>query len=440
MQDEFFALADAITPLLRGGEVYTASFSGEASDFVRFSGGAVRQAGSVQQRSLTIDLIEGKRHASGTLTLSGSAAEDRERLRALVGELRAMRGQLADDPYLLYATDAPSTERRQTAQLPERAAAVAEIEAIGRGRDLVGIYAAGAMHAGFASAFGQRNWYTSENFNLDWSFFHDADKAVKAAYAGTAWDSEALRRKAELAGEQLAGLARPAKRIAPGRYRVYLAPAALWELLGVLGWGGFGLRAHRTKTTPLLRMIEEGARLHPSIRLIENTAEGAAPDFQDAGFLRPERVVLIDGGAYRDCLVSPRSAVEYGVATNGASGAEAPNSIDMAAGTLPSERILSELGTGIYVSNLWYLNFSDRTACRTTGMTRFATFWVEHGQIVAPLDVMRFDETVYRMLGEHLVGLTAEREFILDPGSYFQRSTDSARLPGALVDEFTLTL
>jgi predicted Zn-dependent protease len=440
MQDEFFAIADAIRPLLRGAEIYTAHFSGEASDFVRFAGGAVRQAGSVQQRAVTVDLIEGRRHASGVLTLSGSPVEDRARLAALIGELRAMRAELADDPYLLYATDAPSTDRRHVARLPERAAAVNEIQAMGRGRDLVGIYAAGAMHAGFASSFGQRNWYSTENFNLDWSFFYDADKAVKAAYAGTEWNSEALHRKAELAGEQLAGLARGPKRIAPGRYRVYLAPAALWELLGVLGWGGFGLRAHRTKTTPLLRMIEEGARLHPSIRLMENTAEGVAPDFEDAGFARPDQVVLIDAGAYRDCLVSPRSAVEYGVPTNGASGAEAPSSIDMAAGTLPSERILAELGTGIYVSNLWYLNFSDRTACRTTGMTRFATFWVERGQIVAPLEVMRFDETVYRMLGEHLIGLTAEREFILDPGSYYQRSTDSARLPGALVDDFTLTL
>jgi predicted Zn-dependent protease len=92
------------------------------------------------------------------------------------------------------------------------------------------------------------------------------------------------------------------------------------------------------------------------------------------------------------------------------------------------------------VSNLWYLNFSDRTACRATGMTRFATFWVEHGVIQSPVEVMRFDETIYRMLGENLVGMTAERELILDPGTYFQRSTDSARLPGALVEDFSLTL
>src|SRR5690606_29295212 len=111
----------------------------------------------------------------------------------------------------------------------------------------------------------------------------------------------------------------------------------------------------------------------------ELTAEGVGPDFQEAGFLRPDEVVLIDRGAFRDCLVSPRSALEYEVATNGASANEAPAAIDMAAGSLPAERVLNELGTGIYVSNLWYLNFSDRTACRATGMTRFATFWVERG-------------------------------------------------------------
>jgi hypothetical protein len=38
------------------------------------------------------------------------------------------------------------------------------------------------------------------------------------------------------------------------------------------------------------------------------------------------------------------------------------------------------------------------------------------------------------------VGLTAEREFMLDPGTYGCRSTYSARMPGALIDDFALTL
>ena len=117
-----------------------------------------------------------------------------------------------------------------------------------------------------------------------------------------------------------------------------------------------------------------------------------------------------------------------------------PESIDLAAGTVASRDVLRQLDTGIYINNLWYLNYSDRPACRITGMTRFATFWVERGEIRAPLNVMRFDETLYRMLGENLEGLTSERDFILDSGTYGSRSTSSSRVPGALVKDFTFTL
>jgi predicted Zn-dependent protease len=439
MQDEFFSIADAIGPLLRGDEIYTCSFSGESSDFVRFTRGAVRQAGTVVQRGLAIDLISGRRHAAGTLTLSGTPAADRAALHHLIAELRAVRAAVPDDPYLLYATDVRSSSRARPAALPDGTAVV---DAVRRadGADVVGIYAAGASYAGFANAFGQRNWSVAPSFNLDWSVVGDADRAVKASYAGTHWDGTEFERQMDAAVQQLAALARPPRAVRPGRYRTYLAPAAMFELVGVLGWGGFGLRAHRTKTTPLIRMTEQGARLHPSVQITENIAEGIAPDFEPAGFRRPDRVMLIRDGAYGECLASPRSAAEYGVPTNGASGGEAPVSIDVGAGELPRDAILRALGTGLYVSNLWYLNFSDRSACRTTGMTRFATFWVERGEVVAPVEAMRFDETIYRMLGDNLIGLTAERELILDPGSYGRRSTDSARLPGALVDEFTLTL
>ena len=75
-----------------------------------------------------------------------------------------------------------------------------------------------------------------------------------------------------------------------------------------------------------------------------------------------------------------------------------------------------------------------------TGMTRFATFWVENGVIKAPLSVMRFDETLFRMLGDNLIDLTAERDLIMDSTTYQARSTESARLPGILVGEFSFTL
>ena len=53
---------------------------------------------------------------------------------------------------------------------------------------------------------------------------------------------------------------------------------------------------------------------------------------------------------------------------------------------------------------------------------------------------MRFDDTLYRMLGENLEALTRERELLLDPSTYEGRSTASARLPGALLRALRFTL
>lgn len=44
--------------------------------------------------------------------------------------------------------------------------------------------------------------------------------------------------------------------------------------------------------------------------------------------------------------------MEYGVPTNAANADEAPESLALAAGTLPESGVLEALGTGVYISNL----------------------------------------------------------------------------------------
>jgi predicted Zn-dependent protease len=440
VQEYFHEIADRLTAALRGDEVHLTSFSAEDSEFVRWNRGAVRQAGSVAQRYLIVDLALGRRHASGMITLSGDPGLDGPRLDALLADLREKRDALPEDPFFVYATEPRSGTRVRASRLAEPEQVLEEVASSAGGRDLVGLYAAGGLHAGFASSLGQRNWSSAHSYNLDWSLYADGDRAVKARYAGFEWDPGELERRAAAAAEQLSALARPPRAVAPGRYRVYLAPGALFDIVEMLGLGGFGLRAHRTRATPLLRMIQDGATLHPTVHLRENTAEGIAPPFEGAGFIRPDQVPLIRAGAYAECLVSPRSSIEFDTPTNGAGATEAPHSVEMDGGALAQDSVLAELGDGLYVSNLWYLNFSDRPACRTTGMTRFATFWVENGKLGAPAPAARFDDTVYNLLGENLIALTREREWILDPGTYGSRSTVSARLPGALIEDFTITL
>lgn len=438
MQEQFFELADLIQSSLRGGEGFLATFSAETSQFVRFNRSAVRQAGAVAQRYLTIELFRGTRHASQVITLTG--ADDHDSVLGAVATLRDVLTDTPEDPHFLINDTPVSTTRVLPNKLPTEDEAVAAILDAGKGHDLVGLFAAGPIHRGFANSYGQRNWDTVHAFAADFSFYLQNDKAVKVDHAGTAWDVGALAAKMTGAKTRLAALSRTPKTISPGRYRVFFAPAAMEEIFNLLSWGGFSLAAEKTATTPLIRMVDGGVTLDPRVTLAENSADGLAPGFQGEGFVKPVSVPLITKGAWTGSLASPRSAAEFNVAPNGADGTESPAALDMAAGELEDADVLATLGTGIYVGNLWYLNYSDRNACRLTGMTRFATFWVENGEIVAPLNVMRFDDTVYRMLGANLVALTAQRDLRLSTDTYESRSTRSMRLPGAVIADLAMTL
>lgn len=436
----FISVANWLRSLVRPGEFFTCWLSSEESDFVRLNQGQIRQAGQVSQQMLAIDWMEGQKHIQGTLSLSGHLDTD----CALIGQyLEQVRQQLRfvrEDPFLLYSTEVQSSQIKQPDALPQTEEAIGLLLQQTKGLDLVGLYAAGRIDKGFSNALGQHNWMSSHSFHLDFSLYAHQDKAVKSAYAGSTWDPTALFQCIEKAKTELELLKMPPERIAPGEYRVYLAPAALFEIFGLLNWGSFGEKAFRTKASALQRMRDEQIALSPLFTLSESTSKGLGPNFQMNGFVKPDQVNCIVHGQWYNAMVSPRTAKEFGIPTNGANPSESLESIEVAAGSLPKEKALEALGTGVWVNNLWYLNFSDRALGRMTGMTRFATFWVENGQIKAPLDVMRFDDSIFRLFGTHLEQLTQERDWIIDAHTYDERSTQTALLPGALIKRLKLTL
>jgi len=440
MESYFHELAAALDGLVAAGETYLASFSGEASDFVRMNHGRVRQPGSVVQRFLDLELIRGARHAAYRLSLTGRPDADRALLAATIARLRDTLPDLAEDPHLLYATDVRSSRDLRGAALPPAEAVIDTVLRAADGLDLGGIYAAGPVYRGFANSFGQRNWHEVTSFSLQWSLYHRADKAAKTTYSGFEWVDADFAARMTDARERLALLARPARSLEPGSYRAYLTPTAMEEIAGMLCWGGFSGRALATRQSCLFRLKDSSVALDPSVSFTEDTAGGTAPAFQDNGFSRPAAVPLIEGGKMAGSLVSPRTAREFNLNANGANASESPESLDMAPGMIAPADALAALDTGLYIGNLWYLNFSDRPACRITGMTRFASFWVEKGKVSAPVDVMRFDDSVFRLLGDRLIGLTSEREFVASSDTYRCRSVASMRLPGALVSEMAFTL
>lgn len=498
----FFDLCERLCQELRGEEVLFCNLAGEDSDFVRLNGNRIRQAGGISAWGLSLDLMAAQRQVQANCDLSGDRDADLARARSLLQRLRERLPHVPEDPYLNYSTTATESFRIQgsgnglgeglmsrgkglggedksgTGELlgvrtesrvqddpgvrkasrvqdesgPRRgsvggaapsgdwdsAGVIAELTQAAAGLDLVGIWASGELSAGLASSLGHRHWHASRSFNLDFSCYLAGDKAVKANLSGQAWDPQALA--ARLAGvrRELEILARPARVIPPGRYRAWLAPAAVAELLELLAWGGFGLKDHRTAQTSLLRLARGERPFDPRISLHEEHGRGLVPGFTAEGFVKPQSVTLIAAGRYQDCLVDSRSAREYGQVVNAAG--EAPESLALEPGELPVTEMARQLDTGLAIGNLWYLNYADRNDCRITGMTRFATFWVENGEPVAPVEAMRFDDSLYHLWGDRLEGLTRERELIVSPETYEGRSSASALLPGMLVSGIDLTL
>lgn len=440
MKDLFFALAQHAIGRLRGAEVLLANFSGEVSDFVRFNHGLVRQPMTVRQAYLTLQLIDGRRHDRTTLAVTGETAGDQAAIDAALAAMRADLPALPEDPYLLYNGAAVESNTESAGRLPQPDEAVETVTRAAAGLDLVGILSSGPVYRGFASSTGARHWHAVSSFLLDWSVYESGDKAVKSSFAAQHWTGGDVAQRIAATRAQLPYLARPARAIAPGGYRAYLAPAALDELLWMLNWGGVSAKEQRTQQSAIQDLVEARAQLSEQVTLREQIAGSLAPAFDAAGFTRPPAIDLIRAGRHAGSLVSPRTAQEYGIESNGANESEAMQAMTLEPGRLPRDEALRALDTGVYVGNLHYLNWSDRSACRITGMTRFATYWVERGAIVAPLAVMRFDDSLYRMLGSRLESLDDTADWILNSSTYGGRSIETSRVPGALIGELRLTL
>jgi predicted Zn-dependent protease len=438
----FEVFADVVASRARGGELIAATLEAEASEFVRFNGARLRQAGVVERAVVRLRLVDGDRQAFHRVTLPGLGADADAVAGALDEALATLRSVLAESPPdpLLDVNREAVFEVDEGPDAPfDREAFVDTVVSAAGDADLVGFCAAGPIARGFCSSAGARLWYRRSVVAFDWSIHLPVDaaggarKAVKAGWSAPVLDTEALAAAIARSRADAAVLARPARRLATGDYRVLLSPRALADLLELLGWGGFSARARRTGQSPLARLARGEATLSPTLSLVEDLDAGFAPGFQADGYRRPPRVPLIERGASAGTLVSPRTAREFGLASNAAVDAEMPESLRVAPGAMRSADALGRLGTGVSISNLWYLNWSDRAAGRLTGMTRFASLWVEGGEAVAPIDAMRFDDSVYRLLGEALEALGDAPERMPATDTYEGRAIGGIEAPAALV-------
>lgn len=439
VKKSFDYAADHLFQDLKSGEELVLNLDAEDSLFVRFNKSRVRQNTQVEQITLSMQIQSEGRTTKISFNLTGDAEVDLQRSRQYLQIARHECAQLPVDAYQIPLKNNGISDTRFTGQLLPSEDSIEAIVGAAQDVDLAGLYCAGPVITANRNSKGQSHWFSTENFFVDYSLYN-GEKAVKAVYAGTKWKQADFARTLADAKNQLALMDRPKKKITPGNYRVYLAPGAVSEVLSLFGWGGLSYGDYRRGHSSFKKLGDGEKQFSPKFTLSENFALGLTPRFNSLGELAPECLELIHQGRLKTFLISSRSAQEFKVEGNQAGEGEIPRSLEMAPGTLKRDQILKELGTGLYLSNLHYLNWSDRQNARITGMTRYACFWVENGEIVAPIADLRFDESLYDCLGDQLLAVTDFQEIDPQTGTYSARSLGGRKVPGLLVQSFKFTL
>ncbi len=421
-------------------EVANVSLNSERQTYIRFNNSKVRQSTFIEQNSIEIQLQANQRSFSFSVQLSGHFQEDRRRLERALAVAREQMPFLPIDLYQVPFEGGETSYQHYPGRPPEHPELVECIAHSTAGSEFTGLSASGSLIMACANSRGKQHWFSSESFFVDYSLYtvdsNQNNKSVKGCFAGHTWEPHHFIQDFEKSKFQLTKLKRASLTIKPDGYRVYLAPNAVAELIKIMNWGGLSQASYRQGRCGLAKLAEGKEKLSSKIRLVENFKLGLQPRFSELGDLAPIQLKLIEGGRLENSLVSSRTAKEYNIKPNGASMLETARSLDLGTGSLKSQDILKRLHTGVYISNLHYCNWSDLLSARVTGMTRYACFWVEEGEIVAPIADMRFDESFYRLMGSELEDLGDESFVVPNVDTYFRRDFGGVRTPGILVNKF----
>ena len=440
MKSYFKKVSEYLFNSLEPNEILILNFDAEQTDFVRFNHAKIRQAGNVDQATLTLSLVYKRKSLNSVIRLSLDYQKDSVLLLRTLYYLRREIPELPQDPYLMYERNLNSFDI-ETKNKPLDSFNITDSILQGcHSLDMVGILSTGAIMKGFSNSLGQFNWHESQSFNFDWSMYTDTGKAIKQNYSDQVWDQNIFSSLLDESKQKLQVIDNKEQTIQPGEYRAYLSPSALNEIVDMLSWGGFSYKANKIGSSPLHLMMKGEKKLNKIVSFTEDLTNGISPKFHSDGFIKPDTTELIINGEYKSSLISPRSALEYSVNHNAAEYYESPVSINLKEGAISNDNILATLKDGIYISNLWYLNFSDLNNGRITGLTRFGCFKVSNGEYQGPINTMRFDETVYNIFGDKLIGLTNNKQLLIDSSTYEERSTHSSTIPGAIVEDFKMTL
>lgn len=439
MQKYLKDFSDKLFQDLKSDEQLGLILHSEDSTFIRFNKSLVRQNSTVNQHEVTLQFHKDQRFTKMRLNLTLDIENDLQNAKTLLSEARAQLPLIDPHPQFFKLVNNGQSENYKKIDRPTDEDIPKLINRVFSDSDLAGLWCSGPMRQASVNSEGQFHFFESDYFFFDYSIYN-GPLAAKGYYASEKFNEKDFINKAQDTKNKLSLLSRPQQKIARGQHNVYLEPMAVAEIVYAMAWSSLSQSSFNRGHAPLKKLINKEVLFSSNVNFAEDFSSCYVPRFNSIGEISEQKIDLIKNGQLESLLISSGTAQEYNLKSNFAESSEYPRSLVLDSGSLKQIDALKKLGQGLYLSNLHYINYSDIQTARLTGMTRFACFWVENGEIVGPIQDLRFDESLYNIFGSNLVDLTEESSTFLDTSTYLKRSLGALKVPGALINNFNFTL
>ena len=168
MKEYFFNISEKIINSLTSDEHLNLSINGENSEFIRINNAKVRQSGTVCDTGLSIELIKNNRKIGISFTIQRNAEKDFKLAMEHLEVLRNNVDSLPEDPLCVIPKDYGSLDEEYKGELLSSKDSIDALLPVMQGVDLTGIWASGDVFVGNANSAGQKNWFSTETFSLDY--------------------------------------------------------------------------------------------------------------------------------------------------------------------------------------------------------------------------------------------------------------------------------
>ena len=446
MKKEIYnTICSQVYSTLQEGEDLTIYMEGENSQYFRFNDSKIRQTGIIEDYNVTLSLYRGKKSLQATTTISSDIDYSVKNLISEINGLRAPLSLIPENNFTAFPEKFDSLEVYREGDLPDREEILDILMGIIDSNNLTGVWTSGKIFRASSTSKGTHHWFEKDSFIFDFSLIDAKENMVKILYPGSDWNKDDFVEAFDDASKRLQLMDKPKLELKPGKYRVWFEPHAVADFVDMLNWNGVSEASLRNGSSCLLKMRKDNIKLSEKFSLDESFDRKSTASFNSRSEVSGN-VSLIKHGILKNTLINSKTALEYGLNSN---YAEDVNSWGMGeylrapfmhGGDIKLNERFEKLGTGIFISNIHYLNWSDNLGGRITGLTRYACYWVQDGKMIAPIKTMRFDDSFYNFFGDNLeaVGETVLSRPVIE--TYDGRNPGETTCPGILVNDFELTL